>query len=332
MKGRSVKRLFIAAGILVCAAFAVSLVVGKYPLSPREIIIIVSRGGISDIKANVFWTLRLPRTVMAVLAGAGFGLAGSVYQIIFKNPLASPDIIGVAGGANLGAAFAIVLLGHGVAGMAAASFVGGIAAMVMVMTLVRATGQNSTAAYILAGIVIKAVSEALIMMLKFYADPERELAAMEFWAMGSLGGITLAKLRVIFPIFLLGFLGLVLLRRQITMLGLNEDESRMLGVRLQQVRAVVLGCSTLMVASVISMTGLISFVGLITPHIARLLIKKTDFSSCMLASLAGAFIMLTADCLARTIYSAEIPISILTTVIGVPFLVHFMRRRKADGV
>lgn len=323
---------FLAAALLVAAAFAVSVCVGKYPLSGRDIFTILSGGSISEMKRNVFFTLRVPRTMMALLAGAGLGMAGSVFQLIFKNPLASPDIIGVSSGANLGAAVAIVFLGHSTVMLASSAFLGGIAVMALVIVLVRMTGHGSTTTYILAGIIMKSVSEAFIMILKFYADPEKQLAAIEFWSMGSFGGITADKLKVIFPIFLVGFLGLVLMRRQISLLGLEEEESRMLGVRVKPVRVAVLSFATLMVASIICLTGLITFIGLIAPHIARLILKRISFAWCALSSLVGAFILLLSDCLARSIYSAEVPISILTTFIGVPCLIYFMRKRKAEAI
>lgn len=324
--------MFCAVSALVAAAFAVSVCVGKYPLSLMEIWTILTGGEIAEIKRSVFYTLRLPRTWMALLAGVGLGMAGAVYQIIFKNPLAAPDIIGVANGANLGAAVAIVLFGYNTLFTAASAFVGGMLVVMLVIALVRATGNPSTTTYILGGIILKAVSEACIMLLKFFADPERQLAAIEYWSMGSLGNVTAFKLLVILPFFLVGLTGLVLMRRQVALLGLEEEESRTLGVRVGLIRVTVLGFSTLLIASVICLTGLISFVGLIAPHIARLILKRTSFAACILASLAGAFILLVADCLARSIHSAEIPISILTTFIGVPCLIYFMRSRKAGRI
>ncbi len=326
------KQIFLLAAVLVAAAFAMSVCVGKYPLSLSEIQTILLGGEISQLKRDVFFTLRVPRTIMALLAGVGLGMAGSVYQTIFKNPLASPDIIGVASGANLGAAIAIVLFGHSTFLLAASAFAGGMLVMLLVIALVRSSGYANTTTYILAGIILKAVSEACIMILKFFADPEKELAAIEFWSMGSFGNITASKLFVILPIFFIGLAGLLLLRRQVALLGLEEEESRMLGVRVKLIRIVILTFSTLMVTSIICLTGLINFVGLIAPHIARLVLKRTSFASSVFASLAGAFILLVADCLARSIYSAEIPISILTTFIGVPFLIYFMRSRKAGRI
>lgn len=266
-----------------------------------------------------------------MIAGVGLGIAGSVYQIIFKNPLASPDIIGIAGGANLGAAVAIVSVStSGMIAIAAGAFWGGLIAVVCVMLLVKATRSRSTSTYVLAGIVINAISKAAIMALKYFADPENELAAMEYWEMGTFGNTTLSKLLSIRPMFLIGLAGILLLRRQIELMSLSDNECRALGVRLRPVRAAVLALSTLMVGSIISVTGLISFAGLIAPHTARLMLRRNDSTTIIMSGLVGAFVVLTADILARVLYSAELPISILTTVIGVPILIYFLCARGKD--
>jgi iron complex transport system permease protein len=310
-------------------AFLASVCVGKYPIALSDISnMLTGQCPVSDMTRRVFFTLRLPRTVMALLAGFGLGLAGSVYQTIFNNPLASPDVIGVTSGANLGAAAAIMLVGSATAAVAGGAFLGGIVAVLLVILLVRATGTNSTATYVLAGIILSAVAQAVIILLKFFADAENELAAMDFWSMGSFGGVTDVKLISIFPVYLIGIIGLILLRRQIFLLSLNEDESKMLGVRVQRMRIAILGFSTLTVASIISVTGLISFVGLIAPHIARLLARRSTFTVSVLAGLIGSVILLISDSLARVLTSAELPISILTTLIGVPFLILFMIKRR----
>ena len=200
--------------------------------------------------------------------------------------------------------------------------------MPLVLLLVKVTPSNTTATYILAGIVLTHTTRALIMLLKYYADPAGELAAIEYWTMGSFANVTLDKLLSILPVFVISFVGIILLRNQIGLLSMNEDESKMLGVRLTYVRTVILVLSTLMVAAVISISGLITFIGLVAPHIARLLMKRNNFQTCMMAALIGGLILIIGDVLARSIYTAEIPISILTTLIGVPVLVYFLVKQK----
>lgn len=323
--------LFAAITAAVITAAVVSVCIGKYSITTADIRAILVGGQVDEMTRKVFITLRLPRTVMAVIAGIGLGMAGSVYQIIFKNPLASPDIIGIAGGANLGAAIAIVSVStSGMIAIAAGAFWGGLIAVVCVMLLVRATRATSTSTYVLAGIVINAISKAVIMALKYFADPENELAAMEYWEMGTFGNTTLSKLLSILPMFLIGLAGILLLRRQIELMSLSDNECRALGVRLRPVRAAVLALSTLMVGSIISVTGLISFAGLIAPHTARLMLRRNNSTTIIMSGLVGSFVVLAADILARILYSAELPISILTTVIGVPILVYFLCTRGKE--
>ncbi len=331
IKNRLTPILFAVITAAVITAAVVSVCVGKYTITTADIQAILKGEQVQEMTRRVFTTLRLPRTVMALIAGVGLGIAGSVYQIIFKNPLASPDIIGIAGGANLGAAVAIVSVStSGMIAIAAGAFWGGLIAVVCVMLLVKATRSRSTSTYVLAGIVINAISKAAIMVLKYFADPENELAAMEYWEMGTFGNTTLSKLLSIRPMFLIGLAGILLLRRQIELMSLSDNECRALGVRLRPVRAAVLALSTLMVGSIISVTGLISFAGLIAPHTARLMLRRNDSTTIIMSGLVGAFVVLTADILARVLYSAELPISILTTVIGVPILIYFLCARGKD--
>jgi iron complex transport system permease protein len=326
------KKIFYITLLFTCVVFFVSLRVGRYPISTGEIFAILFGGEVDPMTQAVFLRLRLPRTVMALIAGAGLGMAGSVFQLVFKNPLAAPEIVGVSSGANLGAALAIVFLGNPAAFLAPSAFLGGMLVLLLVVSLARMSRNNNTVTFILAGIIMKAVSDACIMTLKFFADPEKELAAMEYWAMGSLGGITASKLLPVLPFFLVGFTGLLILQRQITLLGLEDDESRTLGVRVKLIRVVVLGFAALTVASIVCQTGLIAFAGLIAPHVARLALKRVSFNWCFLSAITGAFILLISDCLARGISYVEIPISIPTTFIGVPILLYFMWNRKTGKI
>ena len=324
--------VFLLVSICLLAGAVVSFCVGKYPISVAQIMALMTGGEVQEMTYKVFFTLRVPRTIMALLGGMGLGLAGGVYQNIFKNPLASPDIIGISSGANMGAAIAIVSVSGTMVSIAVGAFAGGLAAVMMVMVLVQATKSNATSTYVLAGIIISALANTVIMLLKYYADSESELAAIEYWTMGSLASITASKVWAILPFWLAGFGGLLLLHRQIGLLSLNEEECRALGVRLSAVRITVLLLSTLLVASVICVTGLISFAGLIAPHIARMMIKRQNSQTLVLSALVGGGVLLIADILARTLYAAELPISILTTLIGVPILLWFMCRSRGGVV
>lgn len=333
--GKSNKRIriaFTAAGILLAAAVVCSLCVGKYPLSPGRILRIIFGGEATPMERRVFLNLRLSRTLLAALGGAGLAVSGYVFQTVFRNPLASPDIIGVSSGANLGAAFAILSMGtSGIATIVAGAFTGGILSVLAVLLLVKLTGSKSTSTYVLSGIILSAVSSAGIMALKYFADAESQLATMEYWSMGSLSAVTMRKFAGILAFWTIGFLGTVLFRRQIGLLSLSEDEARSLGVAVGPVRVAVLLLSTLLVSSVISVTGLISFSGLIAPHIAKLILRRSTNETLFFSAVVGADVMVLADILARSLYSAELPISILTTAIGVPVLVIFLVKKREEG-
>lgn len=327
-----IRTAFLLVGLVLAAAAVCSLCVGKYPISPAELRDLLLGRDAEAMTARVFFTLRLPRTVMAILSGAGLGLAGAVYQTIFKNPLASPDIIGISSGANLGAAVAIVAVSGATVSVAAGAFAGGLLAVGTVLLLVRATRSHSTSTYVLAGIIISAAAKAGIMLLKYHAGSDSQLAAVEYWTMGSLAAVTARKVLAVLPFWLTGFLGLLLLHRQVELLSLNEEECRALGVRLRPIRWTILLLSTLLVASVICVTGLISFAGLIAPHIARMMTRRRNTQALALSAMVGGAVLLVSDILARTLSAAELPLSILTTVIGVPILVWFMCKRKGARI
>lgn len=327
MKNKTLKLSF----LVLFALFIISLTIGKYPISLSEIFFIITGVETKGITKNVFINLRLGRCLMGVIAGFALGFSGHIYQTLFKNPLSSPDIIGVSSGASLGAAFAIAFLGSGSLVICFGAFLGGILAVFFAIMLVNAWGKSRTSGYVISGIVISSLAKAVIMIIKYLADTEGELAAIEFWTMGSLGGVTLKKALAVLLPFLSAFILLVLLRRQILLLGLSDDEARSLGLGVKSTRALILALSTLMISSVISVTGLISFLGLISPHIARLINRENNFSAAILSGFTGAIILVASDIICR-LFTTELPISIITTFAAVPVLVYFMFRSKEEGI
>lgn len=319
-RSETIRWYFAAALVLTGAAFAASLAVGRYPIDWAQLMA-------DGMDRRVFLTLRLPRTCMALLAGFALGVAGSVYQAVFQNPLAAPDIIGVSSGASVGAAAAILLFGGGVVLTALLAFAGGMAAVLVVLSLAGFARRQGVTGIVLAGIAVNALTESLLMLMKLTADPEKQLAAIEFWTMGSFADVTLQKLCGVLPLAVIGLAGLFLLHRQILLLGLSEDEARMLGVPVGMMRRVVLLLATLVTGVVVSVTGLISFIGLLAPHIARLLARSSRFSTTVLSGIVGGALLLWADILARSIGSSEIPVSIITSLLGAPFLFWLMCKR-----
>lgn len=301
-----------------------SLFVGKYPLSLRLLL----RG--DAMQRKVFVSLRLSRTVTAVIGGFALGVSGFVYQTVFRNPLASPDIIGVSSGASAGAAAGILFLG-GAAAVTLCAFAGALAAVAVALLLasVDRTGRRST--IVLAGIAVHALAQTALMALKLTADPERELASIEYWIMGSLNGISANRIggNLVLCAACVGLL--FLLHRQTLLLSAEEGEARMLGVSVGKLRLAVLTAATLAVSCVISLTGLISFVGLLAPHGARLLLKNNSRTCLVLSGLLGGSLLCIADILARNAAQTELPVSIFTSLLGAPFLVGLViRGRESD--
>jgi|MucameStandDraft_1065616.scaffolds.fasta_scaffold00332_25 iron complex transport system permease protein len=311
--------ILMTALVFTGAAFFLSLCTGKYPLS----LTVLFSG--NEAALRVFQTLRLPRTVMALCAGFCLGCAGMVYQIIFQNPLASPDIIGVSSGASVGAASAILFFHASPAGITGWAFAGALSAVFLAFALTSLTGQKNLATMVLSGIAVNALAQSVLMMLKFTADPEKELASIEYWIMGSLGSITASKIPVPLIVSASGIFLLFFFCQKMLLLSLSDDEARTLGVPVTLLRLFLLSLATLVVAATVSVTGLISFIGLLAPHTARLLLKTNGRATLFLSGLLGSALLLTADLIARST-ATELPVSILTSVLGAPFLLWILFR------
>ena len=298
-----------------------SLFIGKYPLSFTKLL----EG--DSLQWRVFLSLRFSRTFMGVFGGFALGITGFVYQTVFRNPLASPDIIGVASGASAGAAAGILFL-SGTVAITFSAFTGALLTTILSLALssLDRSGKNST--IILSGIAIHSVAQTLLMFLKLTADPEQELASIEYWLMGSLSGISIYSIGINLLICFIGTVILCFLHRQLILLSTEESEARMLGVPVNVLRLIILFTATLVVASVISLTGLISFVGLLAPHGARLLTKNNRLETMVLSGLLGGILLCLSDILARSMAATELPISIFTSLVGAPFLIYLIVRER----
>ena len=331
-KGR--ERLALGAAILLTAVLALlSVRVGSYPLSTGQILDILSGGLAGTTPAHVLWNLRLPRVGMGLLAGWALGMAGGVYQTVFRNPLASPDLTGVASGASFGAAWAIVLGAGTSLQIMGGAFIMGSLSLLLVLALVRWAGMERTGAYILAGVIVSSAADAGLMVLKTIADPEGELAAIEFWTMGSLSAMTGDKLRGAASAILIPLALLLLFRRQALTLSHGEEGARALGLEPRRWRGLLLGLTTLMVAAVASVAGVIAFLGLIAPHIAFLLLGRRGGPYLPLCALMGGAILLAADLLARGFsQGTELPLSIWTVLFGAPVLTALLLRGREESL
>jgi iron complex transport system permease protein len=269
--------------------------------------------------ATVLWNVRLPRVMAAVVVGAGLAAAGATYQGLFRNPLVSPDLLGVSVGASLGAVLGI-FLSLPVLAIQLAAFAGGLMAVLVVAgigALVRE--RDPVLTLVLAGIAIQALIGAGISLIKVLADPYDQLPAITYWLLGSMTAITRFDVVSVLPAVVVGLVPLVLLRWRMNILTLGEEEARALGIDTRKTRIVLIAGATLVTAATVSVTGIIGWIGLVIPHIARMLVGP-DFRRLLPAAmLLGAAYLLVVDMLARSIAAIEVPLGILTATVGAPF-------------
>jgi iron complex transport system permease protein len=312
--------------VLVLLAFG-AVMIGPYGLTTGQVLSALLGQG--DQQAQiVVWNIRLPRVGAALLVGAALAAAGASYQALFRNPLVSPDILGVSAGAGLGAV-AGIFLSLPVVMIQASAFVGGMVAVglvTLVGSLVRGTDRTLT--LVLLGVVVGALAGAATSLLKVMADPYDQLPAITFWLLGSLASITTRDIVPALPVVLIGLIPLALLRWRINVLSLGDEEARALGIEAGRTRLVVIASATLITASVTALAGVVGWVGLVIPHIARMLVGPGFGRLLPASAMIGAGYLLVVDTLARTIAAVEVPLGVLTAVIGAPFFVWLLARGR----
>jgi iron complex transport system permease protein len=308
----------LAAGALV-GLTALAFAVGRYPVSVNEILSVLLGQHASPNVETIVLQVRGPRVLAALIVGAALAAAGTAYQGMFRNPLVSPDILGVSSGAALGAALAI-FWSLGVFLIQVFAFAGGLAAVGLVYFIgSRLRGHDPLLALVLTGVVIGTLLGSVIALLKYLADPYNQLPAITYWLLGSLAAISPGDLGVAAPLALFGLAPMLLLRWRMNLLALPDDEARALGIDTRKLRTLVVACATLMTAAAVAVSGIIGWVGLLIPHAARLLVGP-DFGRLLpLAMLLGAAFLLAVDTLCRTLATIEVPPGVLTALIGTPF-------------
>jgi iron complex transport system permease protein len=316
----------IAGGVLV-AALLLAFAVGQYPVSFGDMLdVLVAKltGHAPDVPAaveSVIWQVRGPRVVAAVLVGAALAVAGTAFQGLFRNPLVSPDILGASSGAALGAVLGIYF-SLGVFAIQGLAFIGGlvaVAAVYMIGSTVRS--RDPILVLVLTGVVIGALLGAGVGLVKYLADPYNQLPAMTFWLLGSLSATGVADLVPLFGPVAVGTLVLLALRWRMNVMSLPEEEARALGVPTGPLRIAMVAAAPLVTSASVATAGVIGWIGLIVPHIARTLVGP-DFARLIpAAALLGGGFLLVIDTLARSVAAIEIPLGILTAVVGTPFFI-----------
>lgn len=319
------------------AACALSVVIGRYPLDAGTALAVIA-SKIAPIKPwwppvaeAIVFDLRLPRIGAALLIGAALSVSGAAYQGVFRNPMASPDILGVAAGASLGAGLGI-LLNWPVAAIEACAFALGLAAAgATALAGALRKGGDSALTMILAGIFIGSLFSSALAILKLAADPANVLPAITFWLMGSLANINIRELALAAPPILLGFALVWALRWRLDVLTLGDDEAMALGVDAPRLRLAIVVGATLMTSAAVSVAGIIGLVGLIVPHLARPFCGPSARLLIPSSALLGGVFLLLVDDFARVISGAEMPIGVLTSLIGAPIFLYLLSTIARKG-
>lgn len=269
--------------------------------------------------ANVVIMLRFPRILSAIVVGAALAVSGSSYQALFSNPMASPDTLGVSSGASVGAASAI-LLGFGNVMVEASAFVVGCLSVLITfgVAVTVSQGKNQTLFLVLTGMVISSFLSAIVSIIKYIADPLDQLPEITYWLMGSFAGVDVSDAFLSMICFVMGFLPLFFIRWRMNLLSLSDVEAKAIGENIGIIRVITIVCATLLTASSISIAGGIGWVGLVIPHISRIIVGNDYRKIVPSSALLGAIYLLIMDDIARCATSAEIPIGILTAIIGAP--------------
>lgn len=318
MKKERKSGIFVLLLVLLAATILAAMCIGRYTLPVGRVVhILFHPGKIAGTEEIVVWNVRFPRIIMAMTVGAGLSCVGVCLQAMFANPLVSSHILGVSYSSGFGAALGILLSSNYML-IEGSALLFGFAGMALTYFLSRKNGRSNTLMLVLSGVIVGSVFEALTSFIKYIADPEEKLPAITYWLMGSLAGASRSDLLKAVPLVGVAIFILWLLRWRLNVLSLREDEATSLGVDVKSTRLIVIIATTVIVAASVSFCGVISFVGLAVPHFARMIVGKDHKVLLPASVLMGGIFLIAIDTLARSITAAEIPLSILTALIGAP--------------
>lgn len=321
--------------LFLAALMLLSVTLGRYPISLKNLAALLLPGKTwrevtwTAQQETILFNVRLPRILMACLVGACLSVAGAAFQGVFQNPLASPDILGASSGAALGAALAILLRLSG-EWVTVFAFAASLLTIFLVLVISRRARGNQLTGLILTGIMLSSLCSAGTSYIKLVADPNDILPEITYWLMGSLAKVRPADLRFALLPMLLGLLPLALLRWRLNLLTLSDDEAKTMGVNVRAIRAVVIVSATLITAASVSVSGLIGWVGLVIPHLTRRLVGHNYMKLLPASCVIGAAFLLLVDNVSRNATAVEIPLGILTSLIGAPFFLWLITRKGSN--
>lgn len=323
---------------LLLAAAVASLSIGRYSVALGDLWVIglgwlnigPGREHVAESAWRVVELVRLPRMLIGAFVGGGLALAGAALQGVFRNPLVDPHVIGVSSGAAFGGVVAI-LLGLGAAALWSMAFVTGLAALLLVLAMSRKGGRSSVLMLVLSGVVVAALFSALVSLGTYFADPNDTLPAIVFWLMGSFASATPERALYMLPVIAVFAAPLLMAGFRINVLSLGDEEAKALGMRVERTRWLALCCVTGITAASVANSGIIGWVGLVIPHLARALVGPDHRVLLPASALLGASYMLFVDLLARSLIPAEIPLGVLTAVVGAPVFLLLLHRTQNEG-
>lgn len=315
------KMIIVALIIILFSIITVSIFIGRYTLNIDEIISIF-QGKISGNKemgnSNILFDIRIPRIVMSALIGCGLSIVGATLQGVLMNPMASPDVLGTSSAAGFGSTLGILLFPNSFYRICILSFIFGIVSIFLVFGICKLKKEQSIISIILSGMIVSSLFMSLISIMKYVADTENTLPAITFWLMGSFSSISKDQTIFSIPILLICIGIIYKLRWKINILSLGDEEAYLLGVKPKQLRGILLTLSAIIISISVSTAGVVGWVGLVIPHLVRTLIGENHGGLVPISALTGGIFLLLMDNIARSLFVAEIPIGILTSLIGAP--------------
>ena len=315
--------------ILIVILFFISMSIGRYEIPFSDVVKYFTGQPIPEISERVISYLRLPRTLLAILVGCALAVSGAIYQSAFNNKLVSPDLLGVSSGASVGACFAILLGLSGVM-IGLFSFVMGFLTVVITVIIATLFKNKSNVVLLLSGIAVGGLMSSGIGLMKYLADDEMKLAEMTYWLLGDLSGVTMKEVWIMLPLVATCSIITILLSWRVNIVSLGAKESKTLGINYKFNMGILIAIATLLTAGAVSVSGTIGWIGLVIPNVIRLIIGSDNKKVLPLSMLSGAAFMIIVDMLARTLAPNEIPLSVITGIIGTPLFIYAIFKRRKE--
>lgn len=321
--------------VLLLITILISFNVGRYRVSIDNVIKILFQNVFhfektwEDVYETIVWNVRVPRIIAAMLVGAALSISGATYQGLFKNPMVSPDILGASAGASVGACF-MMLLNHNGIVIQISAFVFGLVAVMLAYSLSKVISKSADTVLmlVLCGLIVSTLFQAFVSIIKYVADTDSQLPEITYWLMGSIAKVTYKDILLFLIPFLLGIVPIMMIRWQLNVMSFGEDEAKAMGINVRLIRLICIVCSTILTAGVVSIAGTIGWVGLMIPHLVRFIVGPNNDKLIPMSLLTGALFMLIVDNICRAALAYEIPLGVLTSLLGAPFFILILYKHR----